>query len=375
MENNNIENSKKKSPLKKLFIIIAIIGVIFILAGGTIFTVVLANNDWNISSLDNEQLTAAYFLDTEDRAFDSIEFRGNWRYVIRMGDEFRVDYYLSNVRDITISQHRNDNGNYTFVFHEGQQDWRQHISFGFNNINRREKTVYITLTQSVTAYFRGASSRITANGVDFDGFSLRGSSSRLDLQNSAINGSIALDGAAIRLNLQDSEISGNLTSSGSSVDVYMRDVEVGGNIIFEGASVDITAYNFSANRVQLSGSGRALNLTDSTVDEIISSGAAARFNFMRSQVRYISMTGSSARINAYNSSMHTLIVNGAAFQANLRLYGVRANVGQPRITGSAQRISIEGSNEAGVPFKTINISGSSARLNITMLGGESAFAP
>jgi len=346
---------KQKSSVKKLFLTLAIIGIVFILTGGTVFTVALANNDWNFSNLDTEELSATYFLDTENRTFDRIEFRGNWRYVIRMGNEFRVDYYLSSVREITTSQTKNSNGNYTFVFYEGREQWWQNISFGFNGIQRREKTIYITVTQSITAYFRGASSRVTADGVDFINFNMQGSSSRLDLRNSAVGN--------------------NITITGASTNVYLRDVEVGGHIIVDGSSVRLEVSNIKAGRLETSGASTRFFINYSIIDTIVSSGSSSLVELFRSEIRHINITGASVSVQARAAHLQSLRVDGSSFRGTLELYGVQENIRPPNITGSNRRVNITGYSGAGVGFIEFDISGASTRLDIRMLGGNNVFMP
>ncbi|MCL2556603.1 MAG: hypothetical protein FWE03_06290 [Firmicutes bacterium] len=320
---------------KKLFLAMTIIGIIFVLLGGTIFTITLANNDWNIANLDSEKLTAVYFLDQHDRVFDEIEFTGNWRYTIKMGETFRVDYFNSNLSDITISQTRNDRGNYTFSFYEDRPIFSNAMLLGMNGIKRTQSMIYITVTQSIFACFNGASSRINANGIDFNEFNLRGSSSRINIKNSCL--------------------SGDMTITGSSINIEFDNVK-------------------SSQAIKLDGSSTELNLSNSQVDTITSRGSSTRFNFSYSQIRYINIDGASSRITASYSHMHTLRVTGASFRATLNLYGVTENLSALNINGANRRVNIDGISGAGQGFKRFYINGASARLNITMLGGTSAFA-
>jgi len=340
---------KTKSKAKRLFLIMAIVGIIFILSGGAIFAVTLANNDWNVFNLDNEELTATYFVDA-DRTFDRVEFDARFRFNIRMGTEFRVDYFNSNISTITTSVLRNDNGNYTFRFYESGHSWTTSFMLGFAGLARTQASVYITVTQKIFAHFDASSIRLNAVGVDFYG--------------------LVMDGSSSRLHLEDAVVSGDVIMDGSSVNAVFRNVDVGGRIVFDGSSQDIEGYRLTADEIFLDGSSIDLSLRNSVIDRLIVDGSSTKIYFRNSAIRVINVDGSSVRVDARRSHMHTFIVDGSSLRANLELYGITENVG----AFNFRRADVSGVSGIGQRFKQFSINGSSARLNITMLGGESVFA-
>ncbi|MCL2848024.1 MAG: hypothetical protein FWE13_04660 [Firmicutes bacterium] len=363
MNNNQITSRR---PFGRFIIFACVISLALILIGGTIFTIALARVDFNFRSLDNEELTASHMYTYE--TVDRIELNGSsWRYRIEMGEYFSINYFTSSIVTITATKVSNARGNYTFRLEENRDgNWFvNNVGFGINGIRRSDEDylIVITIANPVAVEINGSATRVTTEGLDFNGFEINGSSVRINLTDVNIWGNLDVSGSNMNMNLTR-VTAHRITTNGSASNLIFNDVEVSGN-------------------VSTTGSSTRINWTSGNSDRFIASGSSVRMDLDQVVVRSVSMTGANNHITTKRSDMSSLAIIGSSARATLELVGSIEMIRQVNITGSAGRIYFSGvrhsaQNWANITdrensFKTFSITGSSGRIRLNMLGGESTF--
>jgi len=390
--------------MKKFLITISIVGMVLLLLGAGTFAVVFGLNGWDIRALDPEELTPAYFV--TDKQIDTVNLTGNWFFEIEEGEGFRIDYFTSSYSTVTVATSRTTGGYYTLNFVEERNV--RFPSFGFAGIMRRTAglyTVRITVTRDIALTVSGSGADVTIRdfSAGLNGVSLSGSSAALNLADVDVAGNIALSGSNLWMNIENVNVSGNISATGSSMRAYLTDVKVSGNIrlggsnlratmtdvgiqdiVLEGSSIRFSATRLTAQNIRADGSNMEVTLLNSYVSRLLrAQGSSARITLRDSAVREVYIPRSSnVQVNAYNSHMHTLNASGSSVRAVLRIAGTIQDVSTVAVSGSNARIYLDGTRQGAAlvrpggehAFMHFSLEGSSARIQLTMLGSDNRFA-
>jgi len=389
---NDIQNTNKKSTFKKTLVAMVITGLVLLLIGGGIFVGGLGLVEWNIFNLDPEIITQAEgFSSTEE--VTHLSLTGSWNYEIVQGEYFSVQYFTSSNSTTTTDLHRNANDNtYKFVLHETRRQTFFNIGFGGLRRARNHYTVRITVANDIdTIHITGSSARVHIADLDINFRNIRvdGSSTRLYLNNvnlnHAQNTSIQVSGSAARVTLTNTQAE-SVSVTGSSTEAILQNVNIANTLSLAGSAVRATLTNTQAESVSALGSSARIILQNTTIAGTLSvEGSAARATLTDSTVREATLLGSSSRLDAHNSHLRNASVVGSAARADLHIIGNVTDVHTLSASGSNNRLYFNGTRQhnefrpnAGQPvgaqgFMNFSTLGSNARLDVTMLGGESVF--
>ncbi len=276
------ENAK---PKKKRTKFVVAIGVLIALAGGIIFFAGMASLGWDFSQLDHEELTAAEFTSENDYVFDSVTLEGSWNYQIVRGDKFRVDYFTSNLADVTCSETLDDTtGKAAFKLSEDWTGtWYYRIAGLMHGFKRGSVNVVITVPEdeAVTLTVNGSSADVTVEDINFKNINIEGSSANVSLtsviaENITLTGSsldavltgvtadaVKLDGSSANIHIENSQID-SLDITGSSIDAVLTETDVAGKVSMNGSSANLSMTDSSAVEVRLYGS--SVDFTSKRVD-------------------------------------------------------------------------------------------------------------
>ena len=386
--------------MKKFLITISAIGAALLLLGVGIFTAVFASNDWDITNIDPETLTADYF--ETDKEIEGLFLVGTWFYEIELGDSFRIDFYRSDMTTLEISTQIGESGAYTLSFIETQS--MTFPNFGLMGVMRATSNMYtvrITVTREIMLQVTASSADITANDINFSRINVSGSSTALNLTNVNVASGIVMTGSSRWMNFYN-VTAGSIISEGSNLRAYFNNVifsdaaTFGGssksissnylttrNIKLSGSNLNFVAGNLNANNIHADGSSMGINIVDSRLYGIRTEGSNSRITIRNSTVRDVNIVrGSSVRVFAYASHMLSLTSSGSSTRAYLELYGTMDNVRYVEMSGSNTRIYIDGSRQNAQRIlgagenasKTFRLDGSSVRISLSFLGGVSNFA-
>ena len=350
LSHNNNAAAATPPKRKRTKLIFFIVGLALLLIGGIIFGAVVATH--SLHELDNEVLTATSFTALEEQQITEINLNGNWNYQIVMGYSFSINYFYSNTHAISSYTTPNQSGGYTFTLQENRNSFISDMGMGGTRRNHANYLIVITVNRPVALTTNGSSVRLTANDVNFT--------------------TLTLNGSSLRVNITNSTIDGNFTTQGSSTRVNFTDVHVG-NVASVGSSVRFDFSNVNANDVSITGSDSRITWNSGTGNNIRSVGSSPRINLTDIEMQNIYMRGSSARVDAVRSTLHHLEMTGSSTRATLELYGTLADVGRALAQSNSSRLYINGRRQDGSILnpqgtKTFVLSGSSARLRLTMLG-------
>ena len=417
---NNTNNTNSTGSAKKIFIILAIAGIIMTVVGGAILVGAFAMGGWDFTQFDNEVLTPAEFTaDTPTGDIDSVILEGNWRFSIVRGEQFSVTYYESDLFTITAEANATSDrtDGKTFHLREQRDGW---FNIGINGVRRQDKTVVVTLVEGHEYDIKiiGSSSRTTIVNQDFYSITLGGASSRLNLtqvnvlKDISVTGSsskmefkqvtanqITLGGANITAEFdtvtvtQDINLTGSsskiefkqvsatsISLSGASITANIDTVTLNQNLTSVGSSVNINIVNSSMRIIDTSGASVTINVEKSDIlAGITQLGSNTRINLKNITVQKITTSGSSVRVVGENIDIGGFeSLSGSSTTVELSIVGSVGDILSVTANGSNSRVTVDGTSH-GSAFvnqggsKTFSTNGASTRIVLTTLGGESIF--
>jgi hypothetical protein len=362
-----MENQTNTQPKKIRLKIVAAVGLLILVIGAILFSVGMSAAGWDFKKLDREQLTAAEF--TTESAVDTVTLDGGWNYEVVRGESVRIDYFTSNLSDVSVTEATNPNtGKSALTLAEhSDRPWFYWVGL-VNGVARMDAKVVVTITEDVTLKVNGASVGLTAADQNFNAVTVEGSSADLNLTNVRIAGDLSVDGASADVNLK------NVTAA---------------KVNLKGSSLDLDYEGGEAGSVTLNGSSLDADMTGVAVaGQLYADGSSIHVTMENSSVREVRLDGSSADFDGKNIDLYALYAHGSSVDARLQLVGSLTDIQTVRADGSSASVRVDvngnGAFESGERFrdnavytgsgyKSITADGSSAKIELTFAGGESQF--
>lgn len=144
--------------MKKAFLIIGIIGLCLLIAGGATFTAILAKNDWNFNILSNTELEAkTYSVNASEVTAISVDTATmRITYVETESDQVTVDYYnVSTKKGRVVSEFKIDVQSGTLRVHEETKP-----TFFFSNFSSAEVVVKVPVGKEMPITLKSDTGRI-----------------------------------------------------------------------------------------------------------------------------------------------------------------------------------------------------------------------